>query len=240
MSLTARTDTLRAGQRGFTLVELAIVLVVIALLLAAILVGQELIAQARVKSAVADFSGATTMYHAYRDRYRAVPGDDPGAAARWVGATNGGGDGQVAGAYNNGGAACVASVESCNWWEHLRRGGFLHGNGPVQPANTSNGILGVQTGDGTSSGPVLGGPLGAGGLVGLLLCSSNLPEKVAAAVDVQMDDGERTTGTVRGMLQSAPNPSIAVDATAAGAGGAASYVETGTNVYAVCASIRSR
>lgn len=236
MSLTTRLGSARVAQTGVTLVEMAIVLIVIALLIAAILVGQELVLQARIKSAAAEFSGVTALYNAYRDRYRAVPGDDAGAASRWAGAVSGNGDGVVAGTYNN--APCAATVESCSWWDHLRRAGLLSGSGAAQPVNASNGILGVQTGDGgTPSGPVLGGPLGGGGLVGLLLCSSNLPEKIAAAVDLQMDDGARTTGAMRGMLQSAPNPSIVADATAAGAGGAASYVETGTNVYTLCSSM---
>lgn len=232
---------LRTGQRGMSLVEIAIVLILIALLIGAILVGEGLIAQARVKGAVAEISGVVAMYHAYRDRYKAVPGDDAGAAARWPAAASGNGDGEVAGSYNNGNATCTATVESCSWWDHLRRAGLLSGSGAVQPVNASNGILGVQAGDGgTPSGPVLGGPGGAAGLTGLLTCSTNLPEKVAAAVDLQMDDGVRTTGAIRGMLQSAPNPPIAVDATDAGAGGAASYVETGTNVYALCSSMEGR
>lgn len=240
MSPRARIGTLRAGQRGMSLVEIAIVLILIALLIGAILVGQELIAQARVKSAIAEFSGVAAAYHAYRDRYKAVPGDDAGAAVRWPAATSGSGDGQVTGTYNNGNAPCAPGVESCGWWDHLRRAGFLSGSGPAQPANASNGILGVQTGDGATLGPVLGGPGGAAGLIGLLVCSTNLPEKIAAAADLQMDDGARTTGALRGMLQTAPNPPIAVDATAAGAGGAASYVETGTNVYALCGSMEGR
>jgi hypothetical protein len=67
----------------------------------------------------------------------------------------------------------------------------------------------------------------------------NLPEKIAIAVDTQLDDGVRTSGAVRAILQSAPNPPIAVDATAAGVGGTSSYVETGTNVYALCRALQS-
>jgi hypothetical protein len=49
-----------------------------------------------------------------------------------------------------------------------------------------------------------------------------------------MDDGVRLTGTVRGQLQTANNPTIVVDATAAAVGGAGSYVESGTNTYTLC------
>jgi prepilin-type N-terminal cleavage/methylation domain-containing protein len=244
MAPLARNGPRRATQDGFTLVEIAIVLVVVGLLLGAIFKGEELITQARVKSVIADFSNLSVAYHGYFDRYTALPGDDPNADSRWAAApaaTRGDGDGQVAGTYNNGNAPCVAGVESCSWWDHLRRAGFVSGSGATQPRNASGGLIGVQSGNGTAPayGPVLGGPAGAGGFRVLIHCSANLPEKIATAVDVQLDDGARTTGTVRGMLQSAPNPAIAVDATAPAAGGANSYVETGTNVYALCRAMQA-
>src|SRR3981189_1518394 len=205
-------------QQGFTLVEIAIVLVIIGLLLGGILKGQEMITQAKIKNVIADFSGVSAAYHGYQDRYRAIPGDDPNAASRWTtapAAISGSGNGVVAGTYNN---ACPAvsvalTPESCMWWDHLRRAGFVSGNGAQQPFNAVTGQIGVQTGDGVG-GPVLGaGGAGAGGFSGLIICSANLPDKIAIAVDTQMDDGQRLTGTVRGQLQSAPNPAIVADAT---------------------------
>ena len=92
---------MKRTQRGFTLVEIAIVLVIIGLLLGGILKGQEMITQAKIKNIVADFSGVSAAYYGYQDRYRAIPGDDPNAATRWSGATAGGGNGQVAGKYNS-------------------------------------------------------------------------------------------------------------------------------------------
>src|SRR5690242_7737866 len=69
---------------GFTLVEIAIVLVIIGLLLGGILKGQEMITQARIKNVVNDFNGVTAAYFAYQDRYKAIPGDDNGAGGRWT------------------------------------------------------------------------------------------------------------------------------------------------------------
>jgi prepilin-type N-terminal cleavage/methylation domain-containing protein len=227
-------------QQGFTLTEIAIVLIIIGLLLGGILKGQEMVAQAKIKAMVADFAGVSAAYHAYGDRYRALPGDDARAASRWTiatAATSGNGDGQVSGTYNNGNAACVAGVETCSWWDHLRRGGFVPGTGVTQPRNLANGQIGVQTGDGATTpaiGLVLGGLGGAGGFSRLILCSADLPDKFVTALDVQMDDGMRTTGTLRGILQAAPNPTIPADATAAAFGGANNYVETGSNVYTLC------
>jgi prepilin-type N-terminal cleavage/methylation domain-containing protein len=214
--------------RGFTLVEIATVLVIIGLLLGGILKGQEMITQAKIKNSIADFSGVSAAYYGYQDRYRAIPGDDPSAATRWTTpapATAGNGNGIVAGTYNNAGAVCVATVESCSWWDHLRRAGFVAGNGFLQPTNAFAGQLGVETGDGAATpGPALGG------FSGLIICSANIPDKVAIAMDTQMDDGLPGSGTVRAQLQTAPNPNIAATA-------AASYAETGTNTYAICRSL---
>src|SRR5205807_4076721 len=87
-------------RQGFTLVEIAIVLVIIGLLLGGILKGQEMITQAKIKNVVADFSGISAAYHGYQDRYRAIPGDDPNALSRWPNlplVVSGDGNGIVAG-----------------------------------------------------------------------------------------------------------------------------------------------
>jgi prepilin-type N-terminal cleavage/methylation domain-containing protein len=222
-------------RQGFTLVEIAIVLVIIGLLLGGILKGQEMITQAKIKNVIADFSGVSAAYHGYQDRYRAVPGDDPNAAGRWTNAPvaiSGDGNGIVAGTYNN---ACPAvfgpAPESCMWWDHLRRAGFVSGNGAQQPLNAVTGQIGVQTGNNAGA-PVLGAAAGAGGFSGLIICSANLPDKIATAVDTQMDDGQRLSGSVRGQLNTAPNPAIVQDATTAPS--AANYAETGTNIYTLC------
>jgi prepilin-type N-terminal cleavage/methylation domain-containing protein len=210
--------------QGFTLVEIAIVLVIIGLLLGGILKGQEMITQAKIKNVIADYSGVSAAFYGYQDRYRAIPGDDPNAGTRWAvapAATPGSGNGVVAGKYNS----ATATDESRLWWDHLRRAGFVSGSGTNQPFNAIAGMIGVQTGDAALTiGPAMGG------ISGLMMCSANLPDKIAIAVDTQMDDGVPASGTVRGDLQTAPNPDL--DNTPQSA-----YAETGTNVYILCRAL---
>lgn len=74
---------LNSRSSGFTLVELAIVLVIIGLLAGGVLVGRDMIRAAELQSLLADhrsFLSAVTTFH---DRYRALPGDMPNATAFW-------------------------------------------------------------------------------------------------------------------------------------------------------------
>ena len=64
---------MKNNQSGFTLVEIAIVLVIIGLLLGGVLKGQELINSAKVKNFAGDIRNISTFIYAYQDRFRALP-----------------------------------------------------------------------------------------------------------------------------------------------------------------------
>jgi prepilin-type N-terminal cleavage/methylation domain-containing protein len=214
---------MKTAQTGFTLVEIAIVLVIIGLLLGGILKGQEMITQAKIKNVIADMSGVSAAMYGYQDRYRALPGDDKGAG-RWSGATAGDGDGVIVGKWTE------AAKESTYFWDHLRRAGFVSGSGADNPFNAVSGKMGVQTGDGSGATPagVLGEAADTRLFTGLILCSANLPDKIAISVDAQMDDGDGKKGNVRAMKQSAPNPDLVAKASAD------AYSEDGVSTYLVC------
>ena len=199
---------MRRHQSGFTLIEIAIVLVIIGLLLGGILKGQELITQGRIRNVSNDFQSMTAAINLYQDRYRALPGDDVGANTRWSSTTAGNGNGVIAGDYNT----TTSTDESRLFWQHLRLAGLVGGatTDVTQPANAASGITGVQnTGMGLSS---------------LVICSNNLPAKIAQAIDSQFDDGNATTGSVRGQT------GTTVSATAP----TVNYVDNGANFYVVC------
>jgi hypothetical protein len=110
------------------------------------------------------------------------------------------------------------------WWDHLRRAGFVSGVGDKQPFNALSGQIGVQTGDSA-------GAAALGGFAGIIICSANLPDKIAIAADTQMDDGVSETGTVRAVSQTAPNPTSCADDVRP------RYAETGTNLYTLCRAL---
>ena len=83
---------MKQRQSGFTLVEIAIVLVIIGLLLGGIIQGQQLINSARVKNLAETNSGVQAAYFGFIDRYRQIPGDmDNTTANNAIGVTIAGG-----------------------------------------------------------------------------------------------------------------------------------------------------
>jgi prepilin-type N-terminal cleavage/methylation domain-containing protein len=219
-----------SSEAGFTLVEIAIVLVIIGLLLGGILKGQEMITQAKIKNVINDFNGITAAVTSYQDRYRALPGDDQNAAGRWTtqAPANGNGDGVIAGLYNANntagtGGAPANTAESNLFWQHLRIAGFVPGltmgtGSGTPPQNATGGIMGVET-----------AVVGTNGLgfTSVIVCSSNIPDKVAIAVDTQSDDANPGTGQIRAQLQTSANPNTAATP-------ATAYVETAVSQYLVC------
>lgn len=189
-------------QAGFTLVEIAIVLVIIGLLLGGVLKGQELINSAKVKNMIGDFRTTSTFVYGYQDKFRAIPGDDSDAAnhvaATVVAVPLAGtlGDGRITGAWNS----LTRTDESYLFWEQVRRAGLATGT-PVVPAapaindaylprNADGGRLGI-TSTAVLTAPTTPFP------ATYYVCSSGIQGRIARQIDTTMDDGNTSTGTVR-------------------------------------------
>lgn len=185
---------MKKHQSGFTLIEIAIVLVIIGLLLGGVLKGQEMIENAKIKNLRNDYQGVAAAYYAYRDRYSTAPGDDVSATAAirgWVGSTAGDGSGVVGAA--NAWVACAAATagENCLFWRHLRHAGLIAGavnNADAQ--NAYGGAIRITQSAGATTGVASG----------FNICMGNLPGKAAAAIDAAFDDGNPATGTLRGVI----------------------------------------
>jgi prepilin-type N-terminal cleavage/methylation domain-containing protein len=187
-------------QSGFTLIEIAIVLVIIGLLLGGILKGQELINSARVKNLATDFRNIPLFIYAYQDKFRALPGDDP-AAKKHLGdaavertIADGAGNGFIDGSWDS-----AAATESFIFWQHVRLAGLVPGNTDVtatdyRPTNSAGGLIGIQSGTDTNppmvdknNEPIKGA---------YIICSDGILGKLAKQLDIQMDDGNTDTGSM--------------------------------------------
>lgn len=89
------------SEAGFTLVELAIVMIIIGLLIAGVLKGQQLIGNARVTSTVAQLKAIDAATSTFKDMYQGMPGDLATPATRLPNCTSdcsaaaGNGDGKL-------------------------------------------------------------------------------------------------------------------------------------------------
>jgi len=181
--------TLRSN-KGFTLVELAIVLVIIGIILGAVLKGQELINNAKIKRLYNQYREVLAAVYTYYDKYGKYPGDDPNAATRWSTANpvpaSGNNDGLIGliGGFtincgsNNG-------SESCQAWYHMRLANILTGTNTQAPSNPYGGSIGI-------------GYATVQGLTTMWIGFDNVPGDVCQSLDQQYDDGVYNTGSIRG------------------------------------------
>lgn len=212
-------------QKGFTLVEIAIVLVIIGLLMGGVLKGQELINSAKVKNFANDFRTVSSFVYAYQDRFRALPGDDAQVANHVTGGTVATtpaatlGNARINGNWNS----ATQTDESYLFWQHVRLAGLATGTPVVGAAeylyrNADGGAVGI-TGDAILTAP--GTPWPAN----FYVCSSGIQGRFARQLDTMLDDGNTQTGTVRVIANGAATQANA-DLLAPGA--------TDQNLYTVC------
>lgn len=196
-------------QHGFSLIELAIVLVIAGLLLAGVMRGQELIANAKVKSLASDFRNIPTYLYGYQDRFRALAGDDR-AADTHVAGTNAASatqtqDGLIQGAWNS----RSTDDESYVVWQHLRLAGLAPGSTDLSnaeqyvPRNSEGGQVGM-----TSAAALTAVSAGAFNSAHAM-CSDAILGRYATQLDTMLDDGVGNTGAMRVVLKSTPSAGVA-------------------------------
>lgn len=193
---------MKRNQSGFTLIEIAIVLVIIGLLLGGVLKGQELINSAKVKSLANDFRNIPVFIYGYQDKFRAVPGDDTNVGnhlgANAASATTPAGtigNGLINGTWDS----VTPTDESILFWQHIRLAnlaagptaaptGALTDADSYLPQNSVGGRIGIESG---SSTPPIVGLHGA-----YIICSKHILGKFAKQLDTTLDDGVSNTGSV--------------------------------------------
>jgi prepilin-type N-terminal cleavage/methylation domain-containing protein len=209
-------------QVGFTLIELAIVLVIIGLLLGGVLKGQELINSAKVKNMAADFKNMPLYIYGYQDKFKALPGDDAAAVAHVAATAAGDSNGKIEGAWNS----SVVAEESARFWEHVRLAGLAPGSTIITGASATSGFFPTNA-DGGRIGVSSAQPIAA--LSGIyFMCSAGILGKYAKQLDISLDDGFPNTGALR--ATTATTFAVAIPETAAIA-----WVDTDS--YTVCMGI---
>lgn len=177
---------LQVNNKGFTLVEIAIVLVIVGLLIGGVLKGQEMITNAKLKRIESDNAGIAAAMFSYQDRYLQLPGDDSAASTRFdaTGVLSGGGDGIIDGNWDS----SAATDESSKFWSHVRAAGLVAGNPSdiTRPSNAYGGKIGVQD--------------GFDGIAGHVTVFGQIEGPIAKILEARLDDGEPDSGRMQGMV----------------------------------------
>ena len=172
------------NQKGFTLVELAIVMVIIGLLVGAVLKGQAMIDDAKQKRIMSDIQGLSAAVYTYYDRYSAMPGDDTSTHG-WAGVAAGNGSGYIDG------VSATPTLETQEAWQALRYAGLISGDPAATgaaslPSHSYGGKIGIGFMN-------MGAGIGDKNIINI----QNVPGPVAEIIDIKFDDGQYNSGTIR-------------------------------------------
>ncbi len=212
------------SQAGFTLVELAIVMIIIGLLIGGILKGQELIQNAQVTSTASQVKAIEAAITTFRDSYAAVPGDmrnpgnrlpncPAGSVCNVANAGATGGNNRIDQAPS---VAAGAGTEATRFWSHLAAADLIGGVdyastdlswGAALPAAEIGGgfVVGYAgvVADLAGAGPATinsGHYLSLRNTAGTAVANTNANAPIrptqAARIDRKLDDGAPNSGSV--------------------------------------------
>lgn len=114
-------------RKGFTLIELSIVLVIIGLLVGGVLVGQSLIDSVKVNKAISEGRQYEILIAQFDQRFKQLPGDFSRAQSVLGATYQGDGDGLIDWGSNSSGCAS-RDCELYSVMDHIKRAGFLSGD----------------------------------------------------------------------------------------------------------------
>jgi len=185
----------QSRQSGFTLVELALVLVVVGLILGGVMKGQALIDTARVRSLMTDVNGIRSAWYSFQERYRSLPGDFPNAPIQIDSAAIPG----------NGNGRIDDGQERASVWQQLALAGFINGNFNGVQASTGT-AHDVDCADDTCPRNPYNGyykisfstqALDASGPANEFFTGGQIPVNILAQIDSRLDDGNARSGRFR-------------------------------------------
>lgn len=219
----------RSNNSGFTLVELAIVMIIIGLLIGGILKGQELLISARVTSTISQTKNYAAAALTFKDTHNAWPGDMaranlllPGCADAANFCGSGDGNGYVgrfdttAFQANQAGVMTAPDVETSYFWKHLILSGLISDIraisnpanpewGQTHPANslTGGGFTVFSSMTNREAGRVLSLRLQKQPTgASSAIWGNALDPMTAHKIDSKMDDGLPDAGNVRADFES--------------------------------------
>ncbi len=163
-------------KRGFTLIELSIVLVIIGLLVGGVLKGKSMIENAKQKRVKTDIDGTMAAVYSYQDKFGYLPGDDPKDRSTELGATGcaaGGGNGLF-----------DTTAEAACAWQEMVGAGFISGNPAVSSGSVKKSPYGGNYDLNASAGKNF-------------ISTANIPADAAGALDTKYDDGVYNSGDIQ-------------------------------------------
>jgi prepilin-type N-terminal cleavage/methylation domain-containing protein len=189
--------------KGFTMVEIAIVLVVVGLLISGTLQGREMITNAKLKRITSDYAGLAAAIYSYQDRYQQLPGDDIDASARFdvyglAAHVNGDGNGLIDGDWDIASSGDVTAgsgtVETNLFFAHLRVAGLIPGDGinDSKPINAYGGQIGIRN--------------RSLGLSSHVIIFGQIEGSIAKVIEGLQDDGNPSTGRIQAGMSSGSTP----------------------------------
>jgi prepilin-type N-terminal cleavage/methylation domain-containing protein len=126
----------KQNEKGFTLVELSIVIVIIGLIVAAVSAGQSLVRQAKIKSITTDKDVYFSAIRAFELEYGALPGDIANAKTFWPALSYTGGDGDK---------KIIGQTEGAYAWQQLQLAGLIN-NGSYNGVYVNAEVPGINVG----------------------------------------------------------------------------------------------